>query len=277
MKTTRKALITFLTMVIVLSLAAEICIISGGPMWLYAILMWIPALSAFVASWISITEKKEPFSLKKQRAFLQIRGCHIKYILLGVLFPLVYLLIPYMIYWTTHPANFGYTGVALSIILKDCLPMLIIGIFPNILTAMGEEIGWRGFLLPALTERMGLARAMFLTGFIWACWHLPILTFGDYMEGAPVWYKVPAFILCIVPVGIMTGYLTYKSKSVWPAAFLHAAHNNFDQAVFGVITRGEDKMYFVSETGCLTILCAWIMAVIILIMIRKDADQKVFD
>ena len=110
-----------------------------------------------------------------------------------------------------------------------------------------------------------------------ACWHLPILTFGDYMEGAPVWYKVPAFILCIVPVGIMTGYLTYKSKSVWPAAFLHAAHNNFDQAVFGVITRGEDKMYFVSETGCLTILCAWIMAVIILIMIRKDADQKVFD
>ena len=68
-----------------------------------------------------------------------------------------------------------------------------------------------------------------------------------------------------------------KSKSVWPAAFLHAAHNNFDQAVFGVITRGEDKMYFVSETGCLTILCAWIMAVIILIMIRKDADQKVFD
>jgi membrane protease YdiL (CAAX protease family) len=118
---------------------------------------------------------------------------------------------------------------------------------------------------------------MFLTGFIWACWHLPILTFGDYMEGAPVWYKVPAFILCIVPVGIMTGYLTYKSKSVWPAAFLHAAHNNFDQAVFGVITRGEDKMYFVSETGCLTILCAWIMAVIILIMIRKDADQKVFD
>ena len=214
---------------------------------------------------------------RKEGTVFSDRGCHIKYILLGVLFPLVYLLIPYMIYWTTHPANFGYTGVALSIILKDCLPMLIIGIFPNILTAMGEEIGWRGFLLPALTERMGLVRAMFLTGFIWACWHLPILTFGDYMEGAPVWYKVPAFILCIVPVGIMTGYLTYKSKSVWPAAFLHAAHNNFDQAVFGVITRGEDKMYFVSETGCLTILCAWIMAVIILIMIRKDADQKVFD
>lgn len=47
------------------------------------------------------------------------------------------------------------------------------------------------------------------------------------------------------------------SKSIWPAVFLHAAHNNYDQAVFGVITRGDDMMYYVSETGFLTIICAW--------------------
>ena len=206
-------------------------------------------------------------------AFLNIRRCRISYILLGILIPLIYLLIPYMIYWKTHPDGFGYTGVSFGLILKDCLPMMIIGIFPNVISAMGEEIGWRGFLLPAVSERMNLIKAMIVTGLFWACWHLPLLAFGDYMEGAPLWYKLPAFVLCIVPVGIIVGYLAYKSRSVWPAAFLHAAHNNFDQAVFGVITRGDDMMYYVSETGFLTVICAWIIAIIIIVKLSKETEK----
>lgn len=53
------------------------------------------------------------------------------------------------------------------------------------------------------------------------------------------------------------------------AAFLHAAHNNFDQAVFGVITRGDNMMYYVSETGLLTIACAWVLAVVMYLTMRK--------
>lgn len=40
----------------------------------------------------------------------------------------------------------------------------------------------------------------------------------------------------------MAGLLTLQSGSVWPAAFRHAAHNNYDQAVFPVITAGFNKM-----------------------------------
>ena len=191
-----------------------------------------------------------------------------------MIIPLIYLLIPYMIYWKTHPDNFGYTGMALNLILKDCLPMMIIGIFPNVISAMGEEIGWRGYMLPALTERKGLKKALVITSLFWCCWHLPLLAFGDYMAGAPVWYKLPAFVLCILPVGIIIGCLTYMSKSVWPAAFLHAAHNNYDQAVFGVITRGDDMMYYVSETGFLTIICAWVIAIIMIVRIKSFAERE---
>ncbi|MBO7362292.1 MAG: hypothetical protein J6U41_02735, partial [Lachnospiraceae bacterium] len=60
------------------------------------------------------------------------------------------------------------------------------------------------------------------------------------------------------------------SKSIWPAAFLHAAHNNFDQAVFDVITRGDDKKYFVSETGVFTIVCAWIIAIVLIVLLKKN-------
>ncbi len=269
-----KSLITFFVLVVILSLIAEACIVTGGPGWLYLILMWIPAFSAIVASSVSLKENKEKFSLKTFLSGLGIRKCRIRYILLAVLIPLIYLLIPYMIYWKTHPDNFGYTGVALQLVLKDCLPMMVIGIFPNIISAMGEEIGWRGYMLPAFTKGSNLIKALIISGLFWACWHLPLLAFGDYMAGAPTWYKLPAFVLCILPVGIIIGGLTYMSNSVWPAAFLHAAHNNFDQAVFGVITRGDDMMYYVSETGFLTINCAWVIAIVMIVKIKDIAAKE---
>ena len=267
-------MITFFALVIILSLIAEVRIVTGGPDWMYFVLMWIPAFSAVIASFVALKECHEKFALKRFITGLGIRKCRIRYILLAVLIPLIYLLIPYMIYWKTHPDNFGYTGVALHLVLKDCLPMMVIGIFPNIISAMGEEIGWRGYMLPALTKRSNLVKALIISGLFWACWHLPLLAFGDYMTGAPVWYKLPAFVLCILPVGIIIGGLTYLSRSVWPAAFLHAAHNNFDQAVFGVITRGDDRMYYVSETGLLTIICAWVIAIIIIVKIKGVAAKE---
>ena len=73
----------------------------------------------------------------------------------------------------------------------------------------------------------------------------------------------------------MMGLLSLKTGSVWPAAFLHAAHNNFDQVVFEIITTGANRMYFVSETGLLTILCAWMLAAVMyLSAVRKETCKS---
>ena len=77
----------------------------------------------------------------------------------------------------------------------------------------------------------------------------------------PAWYSVPAFLFMIIPVGMIYGIITIKTKSIWPAIFLHAAHNTFDQLIFGTVTVSNNKMFFVSETGIFTIIFAWIVAV----------------
>ena len=177
-----------------------------------------------------------------------------------------------MFYWNKYPNDFAYSGVPLPVVLSDITLPLLLGNFLGIISALGEELGWRGYLLPASIERIGIKKSLLFTSIFWALWHLPVLIWGDYMAGASLWYKIPAFILCIIPVGIMIGILTIKSKSVWPAAFLHAAHNNYDQSIFGVITRGENMMYYVSETGILTILCAWILALLLIWYYRKDKE-----
>ena len=222
----------YVILVIVLSAIVEAIYILGGNGYMVIALMWTPALCAMIANIVSIRQKKEKFSLKKYLLDLGFGVCNIIYILLGFILPLIYIMIPYMIYWTMHPTDFAYHGVALDLILRDCLPVAFVGTVINMLTATGEEIGGRGFMVPAFIERIGLKKTLLFTGLFWSLWHLPLLIFGGYMAETPLLYRIPAFILCIVPVGIIAGLLAYKSKSMWPAAVLHAAHNNFDQYIF---------------------------------------------
>lgn len=270
-----KSIKLFFTITIFLSVIAEAVICTTGQPMMYLVLMWIPAFAAFIANCLRLREASEIITPRKLLAWGNIHRCKIRYILLGCLLPLIYLLIPYLVYWNIHPGTFAYNGVPLHIILSDCLPITVIGIFSSLLSALGEEIGWRGFMAPALYEKIGLNKMLVISSLFWCCWHLPILTFGDYMSGTPVWYKLPAFILCIFPVGVMAGLLAIRSKSLWPAAFLHAAHNNYDQTVFGIITiGGSDRMYFVSETGILTVLCAWTLAITLYLGTKKQLNAE---
>src|SRR5690606_4808307 len=51
----------------------------------------------------------------------------------------------------------------------------------------GEEIGWRGWLLPRLLDRTGPVRASLAVGLVWAIWHLPLWALpGDFHAAIPL-------------------------------------------------------------------------------------------
>lgn len=98
----------------------------------------------------------------------------------------------------------------------------------NTLAALGEEIGWRGFLFPALRERQSLKRTHVLMGVIWSVWHLPINTLGHNYGTTYVTYPwggiVAMFVFCF-GAGIFLSYVTVRSGSIWPAALGHGTIN----------------------------------------------------
>ena len=77
------ALISFFTIVILISAVMETLICRGGSEWLYLVLMWIPAMAATVANCISFRENGEPFSVKKLFARGGFRICKLRYVLLA--------------------------------------------------------------------------------------------------------------------------------------------------------------------------------------------------
>lgn len=125
-----------------------------------------------------------------------------------------------------------------------------VGMAASMSTALGEEIGWRGFLAPRLTAAAGFVAATLITGAIWGCWHLPALVFSDYNGGGDVRFEIASFVAMVVASSAAYAWLRLESGSLWPAATLHAAHNLFIQHIFDPLTtRGDNPVTMVSEFG----------------------------
>jgi membrane protease YdiL (CAAX protease family) len=118
--------------------------------------------------------------------------------------------------------------------------------------ALGEELGWRGYLQTRLVES-DWRFPLLLCGLIWAGWHFPFLwvIWDGYSPESIA--RAFLFTLSIAFAGVFIGWLRLASGSVWVAAIMHAAHNAF----FGFYTltfQGGTDWLWVSEAGIFTAL-----------------------
>jgi membrane protease YdiL (CAAX protease family) len=195
---------------------------------------------------------------------------------LAIWLPLVLLASSYAIstlvgvaYWH-WPAGTGVAGFA-----ADTLANLVIGT----LFALGEELGWRGYLLPRLLG-LGRGRAMLLSGFLHGVWHLPmILLTTTYHSDGNRLVVVPLFLATLTAAGVFFGYLRLRSNSVWPAAVAHGAFNTIWSALatLTVPTSALWMEYLSGESGVITLVLA-IVAVTFLycngkaVLLKKPAQ-----
>jgi membrane protease YdiL (CAAX protease family) len=123
----------------------------------------------------------------------------------------------------------------------------------------GEEIGWRGFALPRLAERLGLPLASLLLGLIWALWHLPLffVAGADKHGQSFVVYAVQVVALC---VAISWLYLR-TGGSLLLTMLMHSAINQTKDIVPS-ITPGATSVFALraSPVAWLTALLLWVCA-----------------
>ncbi|MEP7087957.1 MAG: CPBP family intramembrane glutamic endopeptidase, partial [Gemmatimonadota bacterium] len=141
-------------------------------------------------------------------------------------------------------------GVDLGRFHTNPIRFITAGLAISAAFALGEELGWRGFLVPKLAEHFTFARTAIISGIIWASWHVPLIIFADYNGGTPTLYSIACFALMVVGISFPLAWLRIKSGSVWPAVLLHASHNLFIQGFFDTVTIDTGvTRYLLSEFG----------------------------
>lgn len=118
-----------------------------------------------------------------------------------------------------HEPSVAVAWRMIAVQLASLVPAALI----NSVSALGEELGWRGFLLPRLLP-LGRARALVFSGAVWGLWHAPVVLLGynypdDHLLG------VPAMVGTTVTFGVILGWVRLTTASVWPAVVGHAALN----------------------------------------------------
>ena len=88
----------------------------------------------------------------------------------------------------------GLGGLDLSLFKANPLRFVVMGSLFSLLYATGEEIGWRGYLVPALARGMSFGRVALVSGVIWAVWHFPLIAFAGYNAGTPMWFAMTCFV-----------------------------------------------------------------------------------
>ena len=98
--------------------------------------------------------------------------------------------------------------------------------FPIWYIALGEDIGWQGYMLPMLCRRLPVQRAVIINGALWGLAHAPLIYYGmnygtDYF-GAP--YTGIIMMVCVtIVLGTWMSYVTLKTQNCMYAAIIHGA------------------------------------------------------
>jgi len=215
---------------------------------------------------------------------------HTKDYLLVFFGPTALLLLSAALYFLVMPGSFdsqltflqepaSRTGVlsARTLLLITILQVVIIGPIINIIPTLGEELGWRAYLLPKLRLLLPDRAALVVTGIIWGLWHAPVIVmghnYGTSYTGYP-WLGILMMVVFCVWLGIIEGYMTIKLNSVIPAAMIHSTVNAGAGLPILMAQSGSNPLLGPTITGLIGGLPFILTALILLKKAGSKLDER---
>lgn len=144
---------------------------------------------------------------------------------------------------TAIAQSFGLGSISLPVAV---LIAATVGVAASAVFAMGEELGWRGVLVPELAKLSGFTSTALWSGAIWALYHYPAILATDYHAATPRVFSMVAFTVSVFAAGVILAWVRLKSGSVWTGVIFHASHNLFVQDVFDRMTVSRGKTEYVT-------------------------------
>jgi membrane protease YdiL (CAAX protease family) len=242
----------------------------GGGFGFYAMaLMWSPGVAALLTCrWRGIA-----------LAELGWRWPATRWILAGWLVPFGYCVAAYGVIWASGLGSYGemhfvkQVDEAFGLDVPSWTSTIVFvalagtaGVVRSCISALGEEIGWRGFLVPRLARVTGPLGVVLVSGTVWTLYHVAVLVGADYNSGTPVWWGLSCFTVLVFSMSVVMAWVRLASNSLWPAVLIHGSHNLFVQQVFTPMTgdRGHTA-WVVDEFGiavpiAVLLLAIWVIA-----------------
>lgn len=186
-------------------------------------------------------------------AHLGIRKIAIRYWLLALLLPF---------FWNgiqdIFHIIFDFSIIKPNEIIRG-LYRIPINLFGGFLIFIGEEFGWRSYLVEKLRP-LGRWKAFLISGIFWSLWHLPFLIFAD---GSNVFYlKLIGILVSLfiyVLFGFIFGWLYLESKSVWPCVLMHSYNNLITMKLINWEVNTEPTLMQNSLMAVIPILFVWLI------------------
>ena len=248
----RKGITAYLAITFVLTYAIEGALILSGfrvtdlpPVYgqlVIAAVMWVPAL-ATVLTVTLIT--REGFQITSLRF-----GSWRPYLETALVIPAIFTVI-YGLTWLFGLAGPDWQLIRFRALMESAgadtsempppalfLPILFLATltvtpFINGIFGFGEELGWRGYLLPKLMP-LGKARAYLLVGLIWGLWHAPVVLVGFNYPGYPI-LGVLWMSAMTTALGIYINEMTLRYRSSILAGWIHGVFNSQGYGIWRVL------------------------------------------
>lgn len=253
-----------------------------------AVCMFFPAIGVLLTRLVT----KEGFRNCRLRPNLKK---NIKFYLLAWFGPGMLTLAGTGLYFLLFPQDldlsFGYFTAALEaagtpvdslpipigmLIIVQCVQGLLLAPAANFVTCFGEEWGWRGYLLPKMSEQLPTVPTLLITGIIWGLWHAPLTAIGhNYGLGYPGFPFAGIAMMCLfcTVLGVFLSYITLKTGSCIPAVLAHGAINGFAAIGIYLTTDGGNPFVGPAPTGIIGLTPFLIVAVIMVTNLRKTKEE----
>jgi membrane protease YdiL (CAAX protease family) len=227
----RRAIATYLGLTVALSAIFWTIMIRAGTLavgggFYVLLLMWCPGVAGMATQLIHYRTLRG----------LGWRWGSTRDQLIAYILPVLYGGVVYGLVWVAGLGAFNQGEIPEGGLVRFLAMVATLGFVQSMLSATGEEIGWRGFLVPHLARVTNFRNTSLISGIIWSMWHWPLLLFADYNAGTPAWFSLLCFSAMVIGISFAMAWLRLHSGSLWTGAILHATHNLWIQGVFDRFT-----------------------------------------